>query len=70
MHDEPQPGLFKEILGNVPAVRQPRKEVVEPAVESRVDHVERVRIADPQAFDELELDVTVHRGINAEVAKT
>ena len=70
MHDEPEPGLFKEVFGNVPAVRQPHKEVVEAAIERIVDGIERLRIARPQTFDKLELELAIHRGTNADIAET
>jgi hypothetical protein len=35
-----------------------------------VDHIERLRVADPETFDELELDVAVHQGTNADIAET
>ena len=70
MRDEPEPGLFKEVFGNVPAVRQPRKEVVQAAIERIVDGIERRRIARPQAFNKLELELAIHRGTNADVAET
>jgi len=41
VHDEPKPGLFKEVLGNLPAVRQPCQKVVEAAIEGIVDGIER-----------------------------
>ena len=70
MHDEPKPGFFKEIFGNVPTVRQPRKEAVEAAIEGIVHGIERLGIARPQAADKLELELAIHRGTNADVAET
>jgi hypothetical protein len=70
MHDEPQPGLFEQIFGNVPAVRQPRKEVIQTAIEGVVHGVECLGIALPQAADKLELDLAVHRCTNADLAET
>jgi hypothetical protein len=68
--DQPEPGLLEKILGNLPTIREPCKEVVEAAVEGGVDHIERLRVADPETFDELELDVAVHQGTNADIAET
>ena len=70
MHDQPQPGLLKEIFGNVPAARQPRKEVEEAAIEGIVDGIERSGIARPQASDKLKLELAIHRSTNAGVAET
>jgi len=57
-------------LGHVPTVRQSRQEVVEAAIEGIVHGIERLGIARPQAPDELELELAIHRRTNAKAPET
>ena len=66
MPNEPQPGLFEQILGDVPAVCQPDQKVEQPHVVRAVHGIKSVRIAIPQTADDLQLELTVHRGTNAD----
>ena len=70
MRHQPQPGLFKQIFGDVAPVRQSGEKVVQAAVERVVHRIERAGIARSQAADELELTLAIHRGNNAEGART
>ena len=66
MPHKPQPGLFKQVFGDIALVRQSGEKVVQAAVECVVHRIERRGIARSQAADELELKLAIHRGNNAE----
>ena len=70
MLDQPQPGLFKQVFGDIAPVRQPGEKVVQPAIEGIMHRIERLGIARSQAADELELGIAIHRGNNAKGATT
>jgi hypothetical protein len=66
MADQPQPGLLEKILSHVPAVCQPGEKVKQPRVERRVHGIKSVRIAGPKTVNELQFELTIHRGTNAD----
>lgn len=53
MRDQPQPGLFEQILSDVAAVRQSGKKVIQPRIERVVHGIKRIWIGCPQTADEL-----------------
>ena len=70
MRHEPQPGLFKQVFGDVAPTRQPREKGVQAAIEGSMHDIKRLGIARSEAADELELKLSVHRSYNAEGVRT
>ena len=58
--DEPQPGFLEQVLGDVPAARQPHQEREQTRVERRVHLVERVGVAPTKPLDQRQLGVPLH----------
>jgi hypothetical protein len=63
--DEPHPGLFQQILGNVPAPREPHKESEHTRIEGCVNLVEGFAISLAQALDQRQFGIPVHSRTNA-----
>ena len=67
---EAEPGLFKQVLGDVGPIRQPGEEVVQPAIECVMNGIKRPGFAHSQAANELQFTLPVHQGHNAERVET
>jgi hypothetical protein len=70
MRYQPQPGLFHQIVGNVARIGQSGEKAVKPCVERVVDSIKCCRITGPQTRDEPQLELSIHRIINANSLET